>query len=56
VWGIINAQGDPWTSDIFHSEKQAQMVLNEKHKHPLDLSKHRVVHVSVTIRVIKPRK
>lgn len=56
LWGIINAQGKPWTAETFCREKDAQAYLNKEREVFHDLPRHRVVPVSVTVRVIKPKK
>ena len=53
MWGIANAQGKPWTSTVFHTKTAAEEYLARENGHPLDLSRHSVVPISVTIRVIR---
>jgi len=56
MFGIANAQGDPWSPRVFVSREAAQAFLDAENREPLDLSKHSVVPVSVTVRCIGSTK
>lgn len=55
MFGILNAQGTPWTPCVFGTEKEAQAYLDEVRRGwPVKeggnpLPRHRVVPVSVTV-------
>lgn len=54
--GILNAQGYVWTPQSFDTEAEARDYMDNYSKQfrpPLDLSKHKVVPVMVTVRAIK---
>lgn len=52
LFGIANAYGDPWTYRVFGTEDDARAYLAME-RHSMALPKHRVVPISVTVRVIK---
>lgn len=55
MFGILNAEGKPWTPQVFESLVEAETyLLQQRHKRPeWNLSKHRVAPISVTVRAIK---
>lgn len=58
VWGIASPSGNPWTDQVFCSEDDANGYLKKcgRANKTWDLTRHMVVPVSVTVRVIKPKK
>lgn len=56
VYGILNSDGKPWTSDTFITAAKAERYLADRQREnpKWDLSKHTVVPVSVTIRAVRP--
>lgn len=53
AYGIRNAYGEPWSPRTFDSEGGAQAYLDNS---PFKTSKHRVVPVRVTVRIIPSAK
>jgi len=58
MWGILNAEGEPWTPSVFNGEELAQQYLDGQRKYypQWNLSRHRTAPVSVTVRALKARK
>lgn len=62
MWGIANHLGDPWTSQTFLSERDAQRYLDKERqgwpalaKNEQRLELHRVVPVSVTVTITEKK-
>lgn len=57
-WSIINAQGKPWTPLVWGTEDAAKSYLEgyRGYNPTMNLKKHRVVPVSITIRAIGRKK
>lgn len=53
-WSIINAQGKPWTVNVWGTEEAAQIYLEgyRGYNPGMNLKKHKVVPVSITVRHI----
>lgn len=58
VFGIINAEGDPWTPSTFDNIGAAENYLaGQQRQNPTwKLGRHKVVPVSVTVRIIAPKR
>lgn len=55
VYGILNAEGKPWTSETFKTIARGEeyLVAQGRNNPNWNLSKHTVVPVSVTVRAIR---
>lgn len=58
VFGIANHMGDPWTSHTWTDRQSAESYLKDQERlYPAwKLARHRVVPVSVTVRIIATKK
>lgn len=58
MFGILNAEGKPWSPYVFDSLALAQGYLDQQRKLRTEwnLSKHYISPISVTVRVIKQKK
>lgn len=53
LFGIVNAHGDPWTYRVWGAAAAAQAHLDACKGARPELDKHRVVPISITVRVPK---